>query len=156
MRHCYLIGFRGSGKTTVGQLVAQRLGWPFLDTDHLIEQSVGRTIREIFAEQGEQGFRTLESSSIAQVAALTEPTVISLGGGAILREENRQLLHATGRCVWLSGDAQLLYTRIAQDSMTAQRRPNLTSLNGYDEVATLLAQREPLYRQMAHKTVMIA
>ncbi len=153
--HCYLIGFRGSGKTTVGQLLSGRLGWGFVDTDQWIEQSAGRTIREIFAEGSEAAFRELESAAILAVSQRSSPTVISLGGGAILREQNRLVLQSTGCCVWLNATAELLYERIRQDKLTDQRRPSLTGLSGFDEVAVLVQQREPIYAEMANKVVMI-
>lgn len=153
--HCYLIGFRGSGKTTVGQLLSGRLGWDFVDTDQWIEQSAGRTIRELFAAGGEAAFRDLESAAIVEVSQRSSPTVISLGGGAVLREQNRMLLRSKGYSVWLNAKAELLYDRIRQDKLTDQRRPSLTGLSGFDEVAMLVQQREPIYAEMANKVVMI-
>jgi shikimate kinase len=154
--HLYLIGYRGSGKTTVGKTLAGNLGWGFLDTDQMIELSAGRSITDIFADDGEQAFRELESIAIDQAAALDRPTVVSLGGGAVLREQNRLRLAATGRCVWLRAPAELLYERITNDALSARRRPQLSVHGGYAEVVDLLAFREPIYEQLADKQVMIA
>ena len=154
--HLYLIGYRGSGKTTVGRALADRLGWGFVDTDQQIEETAGRTIRDIFAESGETTFRDLETAAIEQVAGLAAASVISLGGGAVLRERNRHILSHSGRCVWLRAPAELLYERISGDALTAQRRPSLSTLGGYAEVVELLARREPIYEQLADKQVMIA
>lgn len=150
--HVYLIGYRGSGKSTIGRKLATRLGRPFVDTDDEVEQTSGRTIREIFASEGETIFRDLEQAAIARVSAATTPTVISLGGGAILREANCQCLKAHGAIVWLEASAENLSQRIAQDSSSGDRRPDLTSRGGYAEVVEVLREREPIYRTLAEKT----
>lgn len=106
----YLIGFRGSGKTTVGQQLAGRLGLSAIDSDDLIEQAAGASIREIFEREGEAGFRDREQAVVEQLASAAEsaPRVVSLGGGAILREANRQQLAASGVCVWLTASPEKL------------------------------------------------
>ncbi len=151
--HIYLMGYRGSGKSTVGRLLAQRLGWPVIDTDDLIEAAAGSTIREIFEAEGEAGFRDREERAIAEVAALISPHVVALGGGAVLRAANQRVLQASGQIVWLHGSAKLLSARIDADANTAQRRPQLSQRTGYDEVVEILAVREPIYRQLAKFTV---
>jgi shikimate kinase len=151
--HIFLMGFRGSGKSTVGRLLAQRIGWPGVDLDDCIEASAGRSIRQIFEDEGESGFREREQQALALVAAGTVPTVIALGGGAILRPANQQLIRTMGRCVWLQGSAEQLLQRISADATTAQRRPQLSQRSGYDEVVEILAAREPIYRQLAQLTV---
>jgi len=143
-----LIGYRGTGKTTVGRLLAESLGWPFIDTDPLIEQRAGLPIREIFARFGEDHFRDLESGVIADLDG-QDPAVISAGGGAILRDENVAHLRKDSLVVWLTASAETLHQRIAGDATTAARRPNLTNLIGLDEIRPLLAVREPLYRRAA-------
>lgn len=143
-----LVGYRGTGKTTVGRIVAESLGWPFLDTDPLIEQRANLPVREIFARFGEAHFRALESAVIADLAS-TDPAVISVGGGAVLRPENVERLRSNGLVVWLTASAEALHGRIAGDATTASRRPNLTSLTGLDEIRHLLASREACYRSAA-------
>jgi shikimate kinase len=140
----FLIGYRGSGKTTVGRLLADRLGWDFVDADALLEQRRGKTIREIFAEDGEASFRETESAILAELCSRTN-TVIATGGGMILRPENRELLREHGFVAWLNADAATLWARIQADTTTAARRPPLT-VGGLAEVEQLLAAREPLYR----------
>ena len=110
----YLIGMMGAGKTTVGQLLAKHLGYGFLDTDSVITQSAGRSINQLFAEEGEAAFRQLESDVLAQVCAYTRLT-IATGGGIILRTENWSYLHH-GLVVWLDVPVELLYTRLAEDT----------------------------------------
>jgi shikimate kinase len=141
-----LIGYRGSGKTTVGKRLADQLWQPFVDTDTLVVRKAGRSIREIFDEQGEPGFRELESQAVREALLLREH-VISLGGGALLREENRAALKASGhKVIHLKCDAEELHKRITADPDTAAARPDLTAAGGIDEVRELLAAREPTYR----------
>jgi shikimate kinase len=143
-----LIGFRGTGKTAVAQVVAQQLGWQAIDADEELERSSGKTIAQIFANDGEPAFRDLESAILADLVAL-DRHVISLGGGVVLRPENRSLIKATGRVVWLTASPQTCLERIAADKATASRRPNLTTAGGLEEIRTLLAAREPFYRECA-------
>lgn len=151
--HVYLMGYRGSGKTTVGRLLAQALDWPLIDTDDWIESGQGQSIRQIFAAQGESGFRDLEQATIVQVSSFLEPAVIALGGGAVLRPQNQQVIRETGRRVWLDASAEHLHERICADSSTGERRPNLTDRGGFDEVAEILAVRRPIYSDLAELTV---
>ncbi len=143
----YLIGYRGTGKTTVARLLAARLGWPVVDADERLEQTAGRSIAEIFAADGEKAFRDLESSVLEQLAT-RNPCVISLGGGVELRERNREVLRG-GRVVWLRAPAAELWARITRDPTSGGRRPNLTASGGLAEVEQLLNAREPFYRQCA-------
>jgi shikimate kinase len=151
MNHLFLIGYRGCGKSSVGAIVAARLGRPFLDADVVLEADAGMCIRDIFAREGEGGFRDRETATLRKLAA-GPLAVIATGGGVILRPENRELLRASGVVVWLAAPAELLWDRISTDPTTAARRPNLAG-GGPDEVRALLAVREPLYAATAHATV---
>ena len=144
----FLIGYRGSGKTTVAQRLSQLVGWPWLDADVELEIRAGRTIKQIFAEGGEIAFRDLESAIVADLAS-RDRHILALGGGAILREQNRQALVGRSLVVWLQASPQTLSTRIAADPTTGERRPNLTGQGGLDEIRTLLDQRTPLYQACA-------
>jgi len=146
--HIYLTGYRGTGKTSVGRRIAHHQRLPLVDLDEKIEHDSGKSIREIFDEGGETRFRDLESAALQQVAAAAR-AVISLGGGTILRPENRKLICASGICLWLDAEADVLAARIAGDHATAQRRPSLTSRGLIDEIAPLLAHRRPLYQEVA-------
>jgi shikimate kinase len=147
-----LIGLRGTGKTTVAQLLAQRLGWPWFDADAEIEARAGQTIAAIFAADGEAAFRDLESQIVAELACKPD-AVLALGGGAVLRETNRQAIAAQGRVVWLTASPQTMLERIQSDSTTAARRPSLSPVGGITEITATLDAREAIYRACAHLKV---
>jgi shikimate kinase len=142
-----LIGYRGTGKSTVARLLAERLGWVWIDADDEIERRAGRTIREIFAMGGEVAFRGWESQVVEDLSRRRH-SVVALGGGAVLRHENRAWIRE-GCVVWLTAPAETIQARVAMDPATASRRPNLTISGGLAEIQQLLAVREPLYRECA-------
>ncbi|ADB18671.1 Shikimate kinase [Pirellula staleyi DSM 6068] len=145
--HLYLIGYRGSGKTTVAQHLSKLLGWPAIDADVVLEEREKRTIKQIFEAGGEPLFRDLETSVLEELAARSlPPQIVALGGGVILREKNRRLIRHSGAAVWLKARATTLWQRISTDPTTGDRRPNLTASGGLEEVYRLLEIREPLYR----------
>lgn len=144
-----LIGYRGSGKTTVGRLLAQQLGWTFADADDHLEAVAGKSIAAIFAAEGEPGFRDREAASLADLCQ-RERIVIATGGGAVLRPANRELLRAAGFIVWLATNPATSWERLQGDATTASRRPNLTASGGFDEVQSLIAARTPIYRELSH------
>ena len=144
----YLIGYRGSGKTTVAAELGKLLGWQWLDADDELERRAGTTIKEIFATAGEQAFRDQETAVIADLARLSSH-VIALGGGAVLREENRQTIRGSGKAIWLQASPEVLFQRISGDASTAERRPNLTVEGGLAEIERLLATRSPIYAACA-------
>lgn len=149
--HLVLVGLTGSGKTTVGRLAADRLGRPFLDTDAVIESRTGRTVREIFAEDGEAAFRDVESAVLRECLDSGEPSVIAAAGGAVVREENRALLRAaSARVVWLCGGPSVVSDRVRSGG----HRPLLD--NDPDTVLRQMWEiREPLYREVADAIVTI-
>jgi shikimate kinase len=144
----FLIGYRGTGKTTVGRLLADRLGWDFADADDHVEAAAGRSIADVFAAEGEPGFRDREAAALADLCR-RDRHVVSTGGGVILRPANRDLLRSAGLVVWLTADPETIWTRLQTDPTTAARRPKLTAAGGVEEVRELLAAREPLYRETA-------
>lgn len=149
-----LVGYRGSGKTTVGKRLAQHLRCELIDTDEMVVRMAGKTIRGIFAEQGEAAFRRLETKALQE--ALNKPdTVLSTGGGIVTVDENQQLLKSSGRpVIYLAAPAELLCERIHGDAATSQNRPALTSLGGgLDEVKSLVHVRDPLYCSVATHVV---
>ncbi len=140
----FLMGLRGTGKTTVAQLVAERLGWPWFDADAEVEARAGKSIAQIFADEGEAAFRDWESHVVADLSA-RDQAVLALGGGAILREENRAAIARAGRTVWLTASPETLWRRISADAATAGRRPDLSPAGGINEIiATLDVAHAPL------------
>ncbi len=147
-----LIGYRGCGKTTVGKLLAEELSIPFVDTDGLIAAAAGRSIAEIFACEGETGFRRRESAVLVAVAA-KGPAVIGVGGGAVLDDDAMTALKKRGRVIWLTCSCEVLHARIQGDPSSSSSRPALTPADGLSEVRSILAAREPLYRRWSDHTV---
>lgn len=147
-----LIGFRGSGKSTVGRALADRLGWSFVDTDAIIQERTGKTIREIFTDSAEEGFRSLEAQVCAEVA-LPDEQVISTGGGVILRPENVSALRANGRLVYLTAPPEVLWKRIFNDLHRHTTRLRMDSATGFQQVRGAMAFRDPLYTQAADAIV---
>ncbi len=143
----FLIGYRGSGKTTVAKHLSAQLGCPWVDADVELERCAGKSITTIFAEDGEEAFRDLESRVVAQWAE-RDQTIVALGGGAVLRQENRTAI-ATGTTVWLQATAETLARRITADPTSAARRPSLTGGGSEAEISEVLAQRTEIYRQCA-------
>jgi shikimate kinase len=138
----YLVAMPGSGKTTVGRILAAKLDYGFVDTDAVIEKAAGgKSITQLFAEDGEAVFRQLETQVLQQVCAFTK-LVIATGGGIILRRENWSYLHH-GLIVWLDAPVELLYTRLAEDTT----RPLLQESDPKAKLRSLLEQRQPLYNQ---------
>lgn len=147
-RHLVLVGMMASGKSTIGQAVATRVGRPFIDSDAQIETATGRTVREIFDTDGEAAFRRLETDALEKALATPEPAVIAAAGGVVLSPHNRALLQTAGRVVWLRADPRMLASRVRPHD----HRPLLE----HDPLGTLtrLARdREPLYREVADTVI---
>ena len=138
-----LVGMMGSGKTTVGALAAQRLGWPHLDSDAAVEEATGLSVPEIFARQGEQAFRAAESAALARAVEI-EPVVVSVAGGAVLDGLNRRLIRTSGTVVWLRAEVDTLADRIGDGA----GRPLLDG-DTEQALAELDAVRRLLYAQVA-------
>ncbi len=142
-----LVGFMGCGKSTVGRELRKMLGYPQIDTDHLLVERAGMPITEIFAESGEDAFRDMETALLDELAGGPPVRrIISTGGGIILREENRRLLRRIGCVVWLQVPLDVLVERIGRN----RNRPLLSGENAHDRAKSLLDERSPLYRDAAH------
>jgi shikimate kinase/3-dehydroquinate synthase len=142
MRHLYLIGNMGSGKTTVGRLVAQRLGAPFYDLDQRIEQATGQTIAKLFAQQGEEAFRQLERKALAETLLLPDG-IVATGGGVVLDERNRKAMRLLGWVVYLRAAPETLWQRLQH----ATDRPLLRAESPYETLQAIAQAREPLYQE---------
>jgi shikimate kinase len=143
-----LIGYRATGKSTVAKPLAERLGWSWVDADVELERRAGRTIREIFDTDGEPEFRRLERETLVDLLQ-QDRLVIAAGGGAVLNPETRQDFKDAGPVVWLNASVDTIEQRLYGDATTVERRPNLTSTGGRDEIERLLKQREPIYSDTA-------
>ncbi len=148
--HLYLTGYRGCGKSTIATLLADKLSIPSVDTDTVVETLAGKSIAEIFAQDGEESFRDLEASVVRSLASDQQSKIIALGGGAILRDASRNWIRSSGWVVWLTASPDVLAARIAGDTATAARRPSLSKLGTLDEIRAILAKREPLYNAVSH------
>ena len=150
-QHLVLVGLMGSGKTTVARLVADRLGRQVVDSDTVIESATGRTVRQIFADDGEDAFRALETAALLDSLASPVPAVIAAAGGVVLREANRAALkRSTAKVVWLCATPALLVERVTSSG----HRPLLDD----DPTGTLQKMhetREALYREVADAIVLV-
>lgn len=152
-KNIVLIGFMGSGKSTVGRELHQRLGYPLVDMDHVIEHRTGKPITGIFADSGESAFRDMETRLLEELSdPETQRKIISTGGGVIGREENRRLLRELGYVVWLHAPTSVVVERTAKN----RDRPLLHTDDPAARIAELLTIRNPLYAETAHLKVDIA
>ena len=140
-----LIGYRATGKTCVGKRLAERLGLRFLDMDQELEHRHGQSIAEMVTARGWPYFRALEKALLLELAA-GSGLVLSTGGGAILHQEIWPRVKASGLVVWLTADHETIRQRLLADGRTTSQRPALTASDACAEIATVLAEREPLYR----------
>jgi len=146
----FLIGARASGKSTLGRLLAEELHLAFVDTDQYIRAAGGLEVDEIVAQSGWPVFRAQESAALRECA---QPhTVVATGGGMVLDPHNREFMRATGTVFYLDVPARILASRLAADPRTAGR-PSLTGRPPAEEIAQVLAEREPLYRAAAHRII---
>lgn len=143
-----LVGMMGAGKSTVGRAVAQRLGWPFLDSDEEVRRQTGRTVPQLFAEQGEAAFRIEESAALADACASIHPVVVSVAGGAVLDPENRTRLTASGLVVWLRASLATLTQRVGD----GRTRPLLGD-DPAEALARLYPERALLYETLAGEII---
>ncbi len=143
-KNVFLLGFMGCGKSRVGRILAEQLGWPFLDTDMSIEAESGMTIAEIFESKGEACFRQLEKACVSRVSRLNSH-VIALGGGAVMDPESLKKVRESGVMIMLSYPPEILASRIARD----ENRPLMKGYKPEERLArikSLLEKREPVYR----------
>jgi shikimate kinase len=141
----YLVGLPGSGKSTVGRHLAKRLGVPFLDSDHVIEERLGCSIRDFFEREGEDRFRDIESEVLDELTRRSG-VVLSTGGGSVLRQANREWLHQRGQVVYLRSHPEEIFRRLRHDRV----RPLLQVADPLQRLRDLFAARDPLYRETAH------
>lgn len=140
-----LIGFMGSGKTSVGIKLSYQLKRTMIDTDKWIEQKQKRTVSEIFAESGEEAFRMMETECLKELVRIADKQIISVGGGLPLRSENHMLLKKLGTVFYLKASPETIYERLKLDTT----RPLLQVADPQERIYTLLEQRAPIYESCA-------
>ena len=144
----FLVGMMGAGKTTVGRALAHRLKREFVDTDRVLVERTGVAVATVFEIEGEEGFRRRECALLREVCE-SDGRVVATGGGIVLAEENRRVMRESGTVVYLRVRLESLWERTKHDGS----RPLLATPNPRERLATLLEQREPLYRDAAHIVV---
>jgi len=139
-KNIFLVGFMGAGKTTVGRILALRLGWRYCDSDKVIETLAGKPVTDIFSEDGEEYFRRLESGTLRDLAG-KEKQVVATGGGAVMRVKNMRAMKAGGATVYLKAPMSVIWERIKH----SKTRPLLNVDNPYEAAAELLTKRISSY-----------
>ncbi|MBW2010214.1 MAG: shikimate kinase [Deltaproteobacteria bacterium] len=140
----FLIGYRCTGKTTVGRSLAGRLGWPFIDADVELVKEHEMTVSQIVSTQGWDAFREKETAVIKKLSGL-DKHVIATGGGAVLNNENIKNMKKNGVVVWLRATPEIIRSRMAKDEKTKDLRPSLTSKGLHNEIEATLLSRKPFY-----------
>ncbi|MEM6601792.1 MAG: shikimate kinase [Verrucomicrobiota bacterium] len=148
--HIILVGLMGSGKSSVGRYLAKRTGWLYSDIDTMVEAYSRQTISQIFAEQGEDGFRDVEEEMVELAVKDMKPGIIATGGGAIISEQNRTLMLRYGYVIYLRANPEFLLERIKKDTS----RPLLQTENPQQVLKKLYLQRQKYYRQ-AHVEISV-
>ncbi|HEU18918.1 MAG TPA: shikimate kinase [Deltaproteobacteria bacterium] len=148
MKNIILVGYRCTGKTSVGRKLSNVLNRPFIDTDNLVTEKAGLSIREIVNQGGWKLFRKKEKE-VAHQASTSSGQIIATGGGILDDDENRRLLQRNGLFIWLTASSETILARMQTDEQTNDQRPALCDADQEHEIAIMLAQREPAYRQAA-------
>lgn len=148
MNHIFLIGYRCTGKTSVGEKLAKKLNLPFYDTDQMIIDRIGKTIRQWVEEKGWESFRQEEKTVIKGLSSL-KPGVIALGGGAVMDPDNREVLKQKCMIIWLTADFHTIMERMKADPQNQENRPALSAKDWETEIQEVLTQRSPVYRRLA-------
>lgn len=147
-RNIVLVGFMGTGKTTLGKIAAKKAGFQFLDMDKEIEKRAGKPIPRIFAEDGEDGFRTLETAVLVGLRD-RDRHVIATGGGVVMRPENHSLLRDLGCVVWLHTKKRIIFERVTRNA----NRPLLQTADPLATIRELVELRKPFYKAVADAKV---
>lgn len=147
-----LVGYRGTGKSSVGRLLAEALGMSFVDMDQVIVEEEGSSISRIVENHGWPYFRGLEKNLLVRLAG-GAGWVIATGGGVVLDPENRLLMKKMGRVIWLKADVDIIVQRLLQDAVTAEQRPAFSDHNLRDETAAVLHVRTPVYEGVSDAAV---
>jgi shikimate kinase len=142
----FLIGYRCSGKTTVGKSIADAIDWAFVDADAMLVEACGKSIIDIIATDGWEAFRSMERSTLKQICA-ADRQVVATGGGVVLDAANIETMKTNGRVIWLVATAATIRKRMRADENTTEFRPALTDKGTLAEIEDLLAERNPYYER---------
>ncbi|MEA2013765.1 MAG: shikimate kinase [Thermodesulfobacteriota bacterium] len=152
MKNIILIGYRCTGKSSVGRILADRLASPFFDTDDVICKEAGMSIRDIVESGGWARFRKREKAVINNLL-LQEGSVIATGGGALDDSKNKNDLKQNGLFIWLTAEVKIIMERMISDRENDDKRPSLSNDGMHREIVTTLEKREPVYKNLAHLTI---
>ncbi|MFZ0133472.1 MAG: shikimate kinase [Desulfobacterales bacterium] len=152
MTNIFLIGYRCTGKTSAAKILAEKLGWTFVDSDEAIAADIGCSIAEFIAARGWTAFRDKEQQIIARLSKQGRQA-IATGGGAVMANENVHCMRTGGKVIWLQAAPETIRRRMRADAGTAANRPSLTGQGSLEEIETVLAEREPYYAAAAHDVV---
>jgi shikimate kinase len=142
----FLIGYRCTGKSSVGKLLSIKLGWPYIDTDSLLVSEKGKSIKEIVATRGWDGFRNFERDIVKQVCRHGRQ-VVATGGGVVLSDANVNLMQKSGKLIWLKALPETIEKRMMRDRDTEAFRPSLTAKDSFSEIEEILIERDPYYQR---------
>jgi len=148
----FLIGYRCTGKTTVGETLAQRLNWDFVDTDQKVVETAGVSIARMVKGHGWPFFRELERQALISLST-GDRNVVATGGGIVLDDRNISTMKQSGRIVWLTASEKTILTRQLGDSATVESRPSLTRQGVAAEITSVLAERRPIYEKAADRVI---
>jgi shikimate kinase len=140
----FLIGYRCSGKTTIGKSIAKTIGWSFVDSDIWVIKACGKSIQDIIDTEGWNAFRRLEHSTIKQICT-HDSQVVATGGGVVLDADNVKAIKNSGMVVWLDASAETIRKRMVEDRNSKHFRPALTDRGRIEEIEDMLSQRNPYY-----------
>jgi shikimate kinase len=140
----FLIGYRCSGKTTIGKSIAKTIGWSFVDSDIWVIKACGKSIQDIIDTEGWNAFRRLEHSTIKQICT-HDRQVVATGGGVVLDADNVKAIKNSGMVVWLDASAETIRKRMVEDRNSKHFRPALTDRGRIEEIEDMLSQRNPYY-----------
>lgn len=151
--HIALIGLMGTGKSTVGRRLAKRVGYGFFDTDDELQLSSARSVRDIFANDGEEVFRDLEAQTLSDAYARVDPLVIAVAGGGVLRQSNRLLISQMTHRIWLTADVDLVTRRVSARALSKQGHRPLIDDDPRARLMQLYSERSSVYASLATSTV---
>lgn len=142
----FLIGYRCTGKSSVGKLLSEKLDWPFIDTDSLLVSESGSSIKEIVENHGWHAFRKMEQAIVERVCTL-DRRIVATGGGVVLNAANVAIMKKSGRLVWLRAEPATIKARMMGDQNSGVSRPALKLKDSFSEIEEILNEREPYYKQ---------